>query len=94
MEMAQVDRVQGSMTRREQRPDWQFEAVDVDARSASIDARFQSIERRFNAIDRRFDGINRRLDGLDANVSRLFTWLIVGLQVATLTAIVAALLAR
>ena len=44
-------------------------------------------------MDRRFEGVDRRLDVLDEKISRHFTW-VVGIQVTTLVAIVAALLAR
>ncbi len=44
-------------------------------------------------IDRRFEGVERRLDAVDEKLSRSFVWL-VGVQVTTLAAIVAALVAR
>jgi hypothetical protein len=44
-------------------------------------------------MDRRFEGVERRLDVLDEKISRRFTW-VVGIQVPTLVAIVAALPAR
>lgn len=51
-----------------------------------MDARFETIERRFEAIDRRFEL-------MDDKMSRHFPWL-VGIQVATLIAVVGALLSR
>ncbi len=65
----------------------------VDGRFESVDRRFEAIDRRFEAVDRRFDNLERRLDGLDEKISRQFVWL-VGVQVTTLAAIVAALAAR
>lgn len=44
-------------------------------------------------MDRRFEAVDRRLDGLDHKIDQRFAWL-VGIQVTTLVAIVAALLAR
>ena len=58
-----------------------------------MDAGFQAVDRRFEAVDRRFDAIDRRFDAIDNKVSRQFMWL-VGIQVTTLAAIVAALLTR
>ena len=65
-----------------------------------MDAGFQAIDRRFESVDRRFEAIDRRIDGLDDKMSRQFEtmhdrmsrqfmWL-VGIQVTTLAAIVAA----
>ena len=51
------------------------------------------VDVRFEAVDRRFDTVDRRIDALDSKVSQYFAWM-VGLQVTTLVAIVAALLAR
>jgi len=53
----------------------------------------QRMDRRFELIEQRFVGIDQRIDNLDAKVSRQFMWL-VGIQVTTLVAIVAALVAR
>src|SRR6185436_2921636 len=49
------------------------------------------MNRRFEQIDQRFDRIDGRIESLDAKVDRQFTWL-VGLQMATLLAVVAAVL--
>jgi uncharacterized coiled-coil protein SlyX len=51
------------------------------------------MDARFEAVDRRFDTVDRCVDALDTKVSRQFVWL-VGVQVTTLVAIVAASLAR
>jgi hypothetical protein len=61
--------------------------------SQAIDRLQASLAGFEHRVDRRFEGVDRRLDALDAKVSRNFTWL-VGLHITTLTAIVAALLAR
>jgi uncharacterized coiled-coil protein SlyX len=53
----------------------------------------QRMDARFEAIDRRFEAVDRRFAELDAKVSRQFAW-VVGIQVTTLVAITAALLAR
>jgi len=58
-----------------------------------MDRRFELLEQRSAAIDQRFVGLDQRIDNLDAKVSRQFMWL-VGIQVTTLAAIVAALVAR
>jgi uncharacterized coiled-coil protein SlyX len=58
-----------------------------------LDRRFELLEQRFAAIDLRFAAIDQRIDNLDTTISRRFMWL-VGIQVTTLVAIVAALLAR
>jgi len=58
-----------------------------------IDRRFDAFDRRLEMIDRRFEGVERRLDAVDEKLSRSFVWL-VGVQVTTLAAIVAALVAR
>lgn len=65
----------------------------VDARFEAVDRRFEAVDRRFEGMDRRFDAVDRRIDALDDKVSNHFVWL-VGIQVTTLVAIVAALLAR
>jgi len=66
-----------------------------------MDRRFETVERRIDALDqglsRRVDALDHelshRIDTLDEKVSRQFVWL-AGVQVTTLVAIVAALLAR
>lgn len=69
----------------------------VDRRFESLDRRFESLDRRFESLERRVDGLDQKLDqrtaALDDKISRQFTW-IVGIQVTTLVAIVASLLAR
>lgn len=54
------------------------------------DARFDAFEQR---VDRRFEAVERRLDGLDEKTTRYFVWL-VGIQVTTWAAVVAALVGR
>ena len=54
-----------------------------------MDRRFEAVDRRFEAVDRRFDIIEHRLTALDQKF-----WWLVGIQLSTLVAIVAALLAR
>jgi uncharacterized coiled-coil protein SlyX len=61
--------------------------VDLEAR---MDRRFEAVDRRFQAVDGRFERLEHRLDALDAKFSRYLLWL-VGLQVTTLAAMVAAL---
>lgn len=78
--------------------------VRMDRRFEAVDRRFEAIDRRFEAVDLRFDGVYRRLlaieqkldlrtDALEHKMSHQFMWL-VGVQVTTLAAIVAALAAR
>lgn len=62
----------------------------MDRRFEAVDRRFESVDRRFEAVDRRFEAVEHRLDTMDAKFSRYFLWM-VGLQVTTLTAVVAAL---
>jgi uncharacterized protein (DUF3084 family) len=71
--------------------DQRFEAID--RRFAAIDQRFAAIDQRFAVVDQRLSALDMRIDGLDAKMSRQFMWL-VGIQVTTLVAIVAALVAR
>ena len=65
----------------------------VDSLDQRIERRFEAIDRRFEAIDRRFEAVDRRFEALDAKISRQFLWL-VGIQLTTLTAIVATLATR
>jgi len=55
--------------------------------------RLAFLEGRIVEHSRQIDGIREAIQSLDAKVSRQFMWL-VGIQVTTLAAIVAALLAR
>ena len=64
-------------------------AADVREAIQSLEHR---IDARFESVDRRFDTVERRIDVLDEKVSRQFVWL-AGLQVTTLVATVAALVA-
>ncbi len=86
-----LDGIREAIVHLEQRMDRRFELLEQ--RFASIDQRFSAIDQRFTAVDQRFSAVDRRLDNLDAKMSRQFMWL-VGIQVTTLVAIVAALVAR
>jgi hypothetical protein len=55
-----------------------------------IDRRFEALEYRLTALDQKLD---QRTEALEARISRQFIWL-VGVQVTTFVAIVAAILAR
>jgi hypothetical protein len=57
---------------------------------ARLDTR---IDRRFEGADRRAEAAERRIGGLDEKVTRYFVWMI-GIQVITLVAMIAALAAR
>lgn len=71
--------------------------TDVRSTVASLerrmDQRFDSVDRRFENIDRRFAGIDKRFEALDGKLSTYFLW-IVGFQITTLIAVIAALAAR
>jgi uncharacterized coiled-coil protein SlyX len=83
-----VDGIREALAALEQRMDRRFERVD---------RRFEGVDRRFDALDQRIDALDRKLDhrtaALDDKMSRQFTW-VVGIQVTTLMAIVAAFLSR
>jgi len=90
-----LDGIHTALASLETRMDRRFEAIDrrfdgVDRRFDAIDGRFTGFE---ESVDRRFSGVEQRFDAFDAKVSRQFTWL-VGIQVTTLAAMVAAILAR
>jgi hypothetical protein len=55
-----------------------------------MDRRFEALEYRLTALDQKVD---QRTDTLEAKISRQFIWL-VGIQVTTFVAIVAAIVAR
>ena len=84
--------IRDSIRELERRFDAGFDQLErrLDARFGQVDTRFEQLERRFET---RFDVTDRGFEGLDDKVARHFTWL-VGLQVTTLVAILAALLAR
>ena len=90
-----LDGIREAIVHLEQRIDRRLELLEqrMDRRFESLEQRFALIEERFVGIDRRFLAIDQRIDNLDAKVSRQFMWL-VGIQVTTLVAIVAALVAR
>jgi hypothetical protein len=56
-----------------------------------MNQRFEQVDRRFELVDRRFELVNGRIDTLDAKMDRHFSWL-VGIQVASMLAVVGALL--
>jgi uncharacterized coiled-coil protein SlyX len=80
-----LDGVRGAIVSLEERIDRRFELLEQ-----RLDRRFEGVDRRLDALDAKID---QRIDALDLKVSRQFTWL-VGIQVTTLVAMVAALLAR
>ena len=57
---------------------------------SQLEQRVMHLEQR---MDRRFEGVEHRLTGLDEKTTRYFVWLI-GVQVTTLAAIVAAFVGR
>ena len=90
-----VDGIREAVQNLEARLDRRFEAIDrrfdaIDRRFEAVDRRFETIEYRLTALDQKLD---RRVDGLDQKMSRHFMWL-VGIQLTTLAAIIAALVAR
>lgn len=91
----QTDGIREAMTHLEARMDGRFEAVDLrlQAFEDRMDRRFEAIDRRFEAIDRRFERLEVRFDATDDKYSRYFVW-ILGTQVTTLAAVIAALVAR
>ena len=62
-----------------------------------MDARFAAVDRRMDALDARMDrgfhDVAAKCDAVDAKIDKQFMW-VVGIQVTTLVAIVAALVAR
>ena len=93
-----LDGIRDAIVHLEERMDRRFELLEqrftaIDQRFVSIDQRFASIDRRFASIDQRLAGLDQRIDHLDAKVSHQFMWTI-GVQVTTLVAIVATLVAR
>lgn len=76
-----VDGIREAVANLERRTDARFEAFE------------QRVDHHFEAVDRRFEGLERRLGGLDEKMTRYFVWL-VGMQVTTLAAVVAALVGR
>ena len=62
-----------------------------------MDRRFEAIDRRFERIELQLAGLDQKLDqrvaALDQKLDQRFAWLM-GVQITTLIAIVAALLAR
>lgn len=90
-----INGIREAIVHLEERMDRRFEGVErrfegIDTRFAGIDRRFEALESRIDALDRKLD---RRTDALDEKLSSHFVWL-VGVQVTTFVAIVAAVLAR
>lgn len=91
-----LDGVRGAVASLEQRMDRRFEQLEQ-----RMDRRFEDLDRRLDALDAKIDqhigALDRKTDqeigALDRKMSRQFTWL-VGIQVTTLVAIVAALLSH
>jgi uncharacterized coiled-coil protein SlyX len=97
-----MDGIRDALVHLEERMDRRFHAVDLrfesierqfDEFEERLDRRFNAVDLRFEGVDRRFEGVERRLESLEDKMSRHFVWL-VGIQVTTLAAIVAALVAR
>ena len=63
---------------------------ELSVRLSGVEAAIRHLGQR---TDARFDAVDRRFEALDAKMSRQFTWL-VGIQITTLAAIVAALISR
>ena len=63
---------------------------ELSIRLSGVEAAIHHLEQR---TDARFDAVDRRFEALDDKISRQFTWL-VGIQITTLVAIVAALISR
>lgn len=63
---------------------------ELSIRLSGVEAAIHHLEQR---TDARFDAVDRRFEALDDKMSRQFTWL-VGIQITTLVAIVAALISR
>jgi chromosome segregation ATPase len=69
--------------------------AEMISRFEHVDGRFEQIDRRFEQIDRRFEQIDRRFEQMDGRLAHMdnrFNWS-VGLQFATLLAVVSAVLA-
>ena len=67
---------------------------DIRELRAEMIRRFEHVDHRFGQIDRRFEQIDRRFEQIDGRLHHMdtrFTWLI-GVQFATLLAVIAALL--
>ncbi len=67
----------------------------IDSLEYSINLRLTGFENRINGVEDRINSLdaslNRRIDALDQKVSRQFMW-IIGIQVATILAVVGALI--
>jgi hypothetical protein len=58
---------------------------------ADMNRRFDAVDRRFEAVDRRFEAVDARFDSIHREMHLNFRW-IVGIQLTTMAAIVAALI--
>lgn len=65
----------------------------VSEHSRAVDGIREAIRHMEERMDRRFEAVDRRLTSVDDKMTRHFVWL-VGIQVTTLAAIIAALAAR
>lgn len=83
-----VDGIRDALLHLDERMDRRFQGMD----NALLHLE-ERIDRRFQAVEGRFDILDRRVNGLDEKMSRYFVWL-VGAQLTTLAAIVAALVSR
>jgi uncharacterized coiled-coil protein SlyX len=81
-----IDGIRAALVSLEQRMDRRFEAVD--RRFEAVDRRFDALEQRFTALE---DKIDRRFATTDRQIARQFIW-VVGVQVTTFAALVAAIL--
>lgn len=90
----------GEMSRFFGQVDKRFEQIDrrfdhVDKRFEQVDRRFEQIDGRIDSMDRKFeakfDRVDERFIAMDSKIDRHFTWL-AGLQMATLLAVVGAVL--
>ena len=87
-----VNGIREAVANLEQRMDRRFEGVDqrLEALTDRMDRRFESLDLRLAALDQKLDG---SVAALDQKLDQRFAWLL-GAQITTLIAIVAALLAR
>lgn len=88
-----VGELRSDLDRRFDVIDRRFEAID--RRFEAIDCRFEAIDRRFDSLedkyDRRFDEVYRKIDNVRDEGRREFRW-VVGIQLTTMAAVVAALI--
>ena len=72
-------------------------AVRIEERVAYVEGQVNELSVRLSTLERKVDHLEQRMDArfdrMDEKMSRQFMWL-VGIQITTLVAIVAALLSR